>query len=59
MTKIPLAALDLVPRSEGATIAEAVRNAIDLARHAERFGLRAVLVRGAPPQLRCPRRRHG
>ena len=38
MTKIPLAALDLVPRSEGATIAEGVRNAIDLARQAERFG---------------------
>ncbi|HUD40362.1 MAG TPA: LLM class flavin-dependent oxidoreductase [Streptosporangiaceae bacterium] len=38
MTRIPLAVLDLVPRSEGATIAEGVRNSIDLARHAERFG---------------------
>jgi alkanesulfonate monooxygenase SsuD/methylene tetrahydromethanopterin reductase-like flavin-dependent oxidoreductase (luciferase family) len=38
MTRIPLAVLDLVPRSEGATIAEGVRNAIDLARQAERFG---------------------
>jgi alkanesulfonate monooxygenase SsuD/methylene tetrahydromethanopterin reductase-like flavin-dependent oxidoreductase (luciferase family) len=38
MTRIPLAVLDLVPRSEGATIAEGVRNAIDLARQTERFG---------------------
>jgi alkanesulfonate monooxygenase SsuD/methylene tetrahydromethanopterin reductase-like flavin-dependent oxidoreductase (luciferase family) len=38
MTRIPLAVLDLVPRSEGATIAEGVRSAIDLAQQAERFG---------------------
>jgi alkanesulfonate monooxygenase SsuD/methylene tetrahydromethanopterin reductase-like flavin-dependent oxidoreductase (luciferase family) len=38
MTRIPLAVLDLIPRSEGATIAEGVRNAIDLAQQAERFG---------------------
>jgi hypothetical protein len=38
MTRIPLAVLDLAPRSEGATIAEGVRNAIDLAGQAERFG---------------------
>jgi alkanesulfonate monooxygenase SsuD/methylene tetrahydromethanopterin reductase-like flavin-dependent oxidoreductase (luciferase family) len=38
MTRIPLAVLDLIPRSEGATMAEGMRNAIDLARQAERFG---------------------
>jgi alkanesulfonate monooxygenase SsuD/methylene tetrahydromethanopterin reductase-like flavin-dependent oxidoreductase (luciferase family) len=38
MTRIPLAVLDLIPRSEGATIAEGMRNALDLARQAERFG---------------------
>jgi luciferase family oxidoreductase group 1 len=38
MNRIPLAVLDLVPRSDGATIAEGVRNAIDLAQQAERFG---------------------
>ncbi len=38
MSRIPLAVLDLVPRSDGATIAEGVRNAVDLARQTERFG---------------------
>ncbi|MFI6764876.1 LLM class flavin-dependent oxidoreductase [Streptomyces sp. NPDC050355] len=34
----PLGVLDLVPISSGATAAEALRNSIDLARRAERFG---------------------
>ena len=34
----PLAVLDLIPRSSGAGASDAVRNAIDLARQAERFG---------------------
>ena len=38
MSDIPLAVLDLVPISSGSTAAEALRNSIDLARRAERFG---------------------
>ena len=38
MTRTPLAVLDLVPRSDGAGVASSVRNAVDLARHSERFG---------------------
>jgi luciferase family oxidoreductase group 1 len=34
----PLAILDLVPVPSGATAADALRNSIDLAQHAERFG---------------------
>ncbi|MBO0841407.1 MAG: LLM class flavin-dependent oxidoreductase, partial [Sciscionella sp.] len=34
----PLAVLDLVPVTEGGTAAQALRNSIDLARQAERFG---------------------
>jgi alkanesulfonate monooxygenase SsuD/methylene tetrahydromethanopterin reductase-like flavin-dependent oxidoreductase (luciferase family) len=34
----PLAVLDLVPISSGSTAAQALRNSIDLARQAERFG---------------------
>jgi alkanesulfonate monooxygenase SsuD/methylene tetrahydromethanopterin reductase-like flavin-dependent oxidoreductase (luciferase family) len=34
----PLAVLDLVPISTGSTAGQALRNSIDLARHAERFG---------------------
>jgi alkanesulfonate monooxygenase SsuD/methylene tetrahydromethanopterin reductase-like flavin-dependent oxidoreductase (luciferase family) len=34
----PLAVLDLIPVSEGATTAEAVRNSLDLVQHAERLG---------------------
>ncbi|MFF4594205.1 MsnO8 family LLM class oxidoreductase [Amycolatopsis sp. NPDC001319] len=37
---LPLSVLDLVPVSEGSTATQAVRNAIDLARHAERLGYR-------------------
>ena len=34
----PLAVLDLVPISSGSTAPQALRNSIDLARHAERLG---------------------
>jgi alkanesulfonate monooxygenase SsuD/methylene tetrahydromethanopterin reductase-like flavin-dependent oxidoreductase (luciferase family) len=38
MTNTPLAILDLVPISSGSTAAKALRNSIDLAQQAERFG---------------------
>ncbi|MGW7203458.1 LLM class flavin-dependent oxidoreductase [Streptomyces sp. NPDC054837] len=38
MPEIPLGVLDLVPISSGSTAADALRNSIDLARQAERFG---------------------
>ena len=38
MANTPLAVLDLVPISSGSTAAQALRNSIDLARQAERFG---------------------
>ncbi len=38
MTSTPLAVLDLLPVSDGATNAEAVQNAVDLAVQTERFG---------------------
>ncbi|WP_410170086.1 LLM class flavin-dependent oxidoreductase [Actinacidiphila bryophytorum] len=38
MAHTPLAVLDLVPISTGSTAGQALRNSIDLARHAERFG---------------------
>ncbi|MER6675261.1 LLM class flavin-dependent oxidoreductase [Streptomyces sp. NPDC000983] len=38
MSAIPLGVLDLVPVPSGATAAQALRNSIDLARQAERFG---------------------
>jgi alkanesulfonate monooxygenase SsuD/methylene tetrahydromethanopterin reductase-like flavin-dependent oxidoreductase (luciferase family) len=38
MTTTPLAVLDLVPISSGSTAAQALRNSIDLAQQAERFG---------------------
>jgi luciferase family oxidoreductase group 1 len=37
---IPLSILDLAPVTEGATPADALRNTLDLARHAERLGYR-------------------
>jgi alkanesulfonate monooxygenase SsuD/methylene tetrahydromethanopterin reductase-like flavin-dependent oxidoreductase (luciferase family) len=37
MANTPLAVLDLVPISSGSTAAQALRNSIDLARHAERL----------------------
>src|SRR6267378_4239914 len=36
--KIPFSILDLSPIVEGATAAEALRNTLDLARHAEEWG---------------------
>jgi alkanesulfonate monooxygenase SsuD/methylene tetrahydromethanopterin reductase-like flavin-dependent oxidoreductase (luciferase family) len=38
MPEIPLGVLDLVPVPSGSTAADALRNSIDLARQAERFG---------------------
>ena len=38
MANTPLAILDLVPIPSGSTAPQALRNSIDLARHAERFG---------------------
>jgi alkanesulfonate monooxygenase SsuD/methylene tetrahydromethanopterin reductase-like flavin-dependent oxidoreductase (luciferase family) len=38
MSATPLAVLDLVPISSGSTAADALRNSIDLAKQAERFG---------------------
>ncbi|WP_425825468.1 LLM class flavin-dependent oxidoreductase [Streptomyces fractus] len=38
MSDIPLAVLDLVPVSSGSTAGDALRNSIDLAQQAERFG---------------------
>jgi alkanesulfonate monooxygenase SsuD/methylene tetrahydromethanopterin reductase-like flavin-dependent oxidoreductase (luciferase family) len=38
MVRIPLAVLELVPRSHGSAIAEGVRNAVDVAQQAESFG---------------------
>jgi len=37
---VPLSVLDLCPVFEGATAADALRNSLDLARHAERLGYR-------------------
>jgi luciferase family oxidoreductase group 1 len=38
MTGVPLAVLDLVPISSGSTAGQALRNSVDLAQAAERFG---------------------
>ena len=38
MPETPLGVLDLVPVSSGSTAADALRNSLDLARHAERLG---------------------
>lgn len=38
MTRIPLAVLDLIPRSSGADAGEALRNVVDLARRTEELG---------------------
>ncbi|ADP81136.1 LLM class flavin-dependent oxidoreductase [Pseudofrankia inefficax] len=40
MSDVPLSVLDLIPVSAGATHAEALRNAVDLARQTEAFGYR-------------------
>lgn len=41
---VPLSILDLSPVSEGSTVAQALRNSIDLARHAEAWGYRRYWV---------------
>ena len=41
---IPLSVLDLAPIREGGTAADAFRNALDLARHAERWGYKRYWV---------------
>src|SRR5215210_508889 len=38
LAEIPLSVLDLAPIREGGTAAQAFRNSLDLARHAERWG---------------------
>ncbi len=61
MTRAPLAVLDLVPVSSGSTAAQALRNSIDLAQAAERFGYAATgspsttSIRGSPvpPRPSC------
>src|SRR3954454_22756645 len=40
LSDIPLSVLDLAPIREGGTVADAFRNALDLARHVERWGYR-------------------
>jgi len=41
---VPLSVLDLVPIIEGGTAAQAFRNALDLAQHAERWGYRRYWI---------------
>src|SRR5215210_2819659 len=41
---VPLSVLDLVPVKEGATAGDALRESLDLARHAERLGYRRYWV---------------
>jgi luciferase family oxidoreductase group 1 len=41
---LPISVLDLAPITEGGTAADALRNTVDLARHAERLGYRRVWV---------------
>jgi len=38
MTRVPLSILDVSPVSEGSTVRQALRNTIDLAQHAEKWG---------------------
>ncbi|MFF0815101.1 LLM class flavin-dependent oxidoreductase [Rhodococcus sp. NPDC003318] len=44
MTRVPLSVLDLSPISAGGTAAQALRNTVDLARHAEQWGYRRYWV---------------
>ena len=41
---LPLSVLDLAPITDGSTAAQALRNSVDLARHAERLGYRRYWV---------------
>jgi alkanesulfonate monooxygenase SsuD/methylene tetrahydromethanopterin reductase-like flavin-dependent oxidoreductase (luciferase family) len=38
--KSPISVLDLAPVSSGSTVAQALRNSLELAQHAERLGYR-------------------
>lgn len=44
MSRVPLSVLDLSPISEGSTARQALRNTVDLARHAEQWGYRRYWV---------------
>ncbi|MGW0177428.1 LLM class flavin-dependent oxidoreductase [Rhodococcus sp. NPDC003322] len=44
MSRVPLSVLDLSPISAGSTASQALRNTIDLARHAEQWGYRRYWV---------------
>lgn len=44
MSRVPLSVMDLAPISAGSDVATALRNTIDLARHAERWGYRRYWV---------------
>ena len=44
MTPVPLSILDLSPISEGGDAPSALRNTIDLAQHAERWGFKRFWV---------------
>ncbi len=44
MSSVPLSILDLAPISAGSDVATALRNTVDLARHAERWGYRRFWV---------------
>ncbi len=44
MTGVPLSILDLSPISQGCDVATALRNTIDLAQHAERWGFKRFWV---------------
>ena len=44
MTPVPLSILDLAPISAGSDAATALRNTIELAQHAERWGYRRFWI---------------
>ncbi|MFT3744932.1 MAG: LLM class flavin-dependent oxidoreductase [Pyrinomonadaceae bacterium] len=44
LSDIPFSVLDLSPVAEGSTVADALRNSLDLARHAERLGYKRFWV---------------
>ncbi|OHV40282.1 hypothetical protein CC117_14050 [Parafrankia colletiae] len=46
---MPLGVLDLVPISSGESVADSLRNTLDLARHADRLGYHRYLGHRAPP----------
>ena len=54
---IPFSVLDLSPITAGGDAADALRNTLDLAHHAERWGYHALLARRAPQHARHRQRR--